>query len=35
MAWVDSILYACLYAYVAFGFGYFFKKIKNRISYIK
>jgi len=27
MTWIDSVLYAVLYGYAAFGFGYFIKKI--------
>jgi hypothetical protein len=29
MIWIESLFYACLYAYVSFGFGYFFKQIKT------
>lgn len=31
MNWVDSILYAFLYAYAAFGFGYYIKKVSRTV----
>jgi len=32
MSPIDAFLYACIYGYVFFGFGYFAKELKARLD---
>jgi hypothetical protein len=32
MSPIDAFLYACLYGYVFFGFGYYAKQLKARLN---